>query len=135
MVSRFKSKVLVLLVLLSVSSLALMQPAVNASTTPNVEWRQTYPRQPRTVFSVSVTHLDVGSCFVQTSDGGYLIAGTLEDNAYWAPHGGFADNQSATIIKTDASGNLQWQKPFPFVQAIYQTKDGGYFILANKPPS
>ncbi len=86
MVSRFKGKVFVLLLIfLSVSSIALMQSVVSASTTPNIEWSQTYPRQPRTVFNVSVTHLDVGSCFVQTSDDGYLIAGTLEDNAYWAP--------------------------------------------------
>jgi photosystem II stability/assembly factor-like uncharacterized protein len=129
---RLKGKVLVLLlVFLSASSIALTQPVVSGSTTPIVEWSQTYPRQSRTVFNVSVTHLDVGSCFIQTSDGGYLIAGTLEDNVYWAPHGGFADNQSATIIKTDTSGNLQWQKPFYFVQAIYQTKDDGYFILAQ----
>ena len=131
MVSGLKGTVFVLLVFLSVSSIALTQPDVSASNTPTVEWSQTYPRQPRTVFNVSVTHLDVGSCFIQTSDGGYLIAGKLEDNVYWAPHGGFADNQSATIIKTDASGNLQWQKLFYFVQAIYQTKDDGYFILAQ----
>jgi hypothetical protein len=133
MISGLKSKVLVLLLLvfLLISSIALIQPVVSASITPTVEWSQTYPRQPRMVFNVSVTHLDVGTCFIQTADGGYFIAGTNEDNAYWAPHGGFADNRTATIIKTDASGNLQWQKPFYFVQTIYQTKDDSYFILAQ----
>ena len=132
MISRLKGKAIVLLlVFLSVSSIALTQSVGSAMTTPTVEWSQTYPRQPRTVFNVTVTHLDVGFSFIQTSDSGYLIAGTLEDNVYWAPHGGFADNQSATIIKTNASGNLQWQKPFYFVQAICQMKNEGYFILAQ----
>ena len=86
------------------------------------------------MFNASVSHFDEGSCFVQTSDGGYLIAGNLEDNVYWAPYGGFADNLSATLIKTDTSGNLQWQKidsAFYDTLAVFQTEELGYFAVTD----
>lgn len=67
----------------------------------------------------------------QTSDGGYIVAGyaystngTLNGN-----HGG-AD---AWVLKLDASGTLQWQKPFggslvDKAFSVQQTSDGGYIF-------
>ncbi len=69
------------------------------------------------------------TCVIQTSDGGFAIAGWGDVN----------------FIKTDNSGNLQWSKSYTYsnetykvttfrVESMAQTPEGGY-ILAGKTPS
>lgn len=69
------------------------------------------------------------TCVIQTSDGGYALAGQGDVN----------------FIKTDSSGNLQWSKSYTYdndtykitsfrVNSIAQTPEDG-FILAGKTPS
>jgi len=66
-----------------------------------------------------------GSCLIQTSDGGYAIAGyTLSFGAGWA---------DVYVVKLDASGNLQWTKTIGGKDvdgglSLIQTSDGGYAI-------
>lgn len=63
-----------------------------------------------------------GQSVIQTSDGGYIMAG------------GGADSSSAgtLLIKTDANGDTLWIKLYTFGHAgstdIHQTNDGGYII-------
>jgi hypothetical protein len=68
--------------------------------------------------------LDIGYAVYPTSDNGYLLTGyvekTITDYDYW-------------MIKTDANGNMQWNKTFggPYgdysnVGNCFQTADGGY---------
>ncbi|MBI2462969.1 MAG: hypothetical protein HYV65_01915 [Candidatus Spechtbacteria bacterium] len=68
-----------------------------------------------------------GHSVQQTSDGGYIIVGVS--------HGEIDKGYEVFLIKTDANGNMQWNKTFDgekkgemghFVQ---QTSDGGYFIV------
>lgn len=66
----------------------------------------------------------------QTSDGGYIIAGSIGDAADGdiTQTYGFFD---WWIVKLDALGNIQWQKTFggpnpDVAKSIQQTKDGGY---------
>ena len=78
--------------------------------------------------------------YVRTSDGGYLLGGqtfsglsgdktepnwdpTLASNDYW-------------IVKTDASGNKQWDKrfggtSFDILNSVNQTPDGGYLLAGS----
>jgi hypothetical protein len=68
---------------------------------------------------------EIGSSLIQTSDGGYAIAGfTLSFGA-----GGLA----AYVVKLDANGNLQWTKTiggkgYEVGNSLIQTSDGGYVI-------
>lgn len=78
-----------------------------------------------------VDKADGFSRVIQTTDGGYAIAGS-----------GFLDpalGWDARIIKLDAAGNMKWEKAYggpgnDFVGSIEQTSDGGY-VLAGETAS
>ena len=64
----------------------------------------------------------------QTSDGGYILAG------YTRSFG--AGGYDAYLVKTDASGNLQWQKTYKgvdntFAYSVQQTTDGGFILVGG----
>jgi hypothetical protein len=121
--------------LLITSLLVAIVPSIKADTeAPQLQWEKTYPRPPSTIQNVSATHYDVGSCFIQTSDGGYAIVGNTEDYAYFS-HGGSKHDYSAIMIKTDSSGNMQWNKTDAFfydASTIFQTQDHGYFLVLDR---
>ena len=71
----------------------------------------------------------------QTSDGGYAVIGTshfagatsLEDETLW-------------LVKTDASGNMQWDKMYPGLYgargfSVIQTNDDGFVFAGSAKPS
>jgi len=68
---------------------------------------------------------DEGHSLIQTSDGGYAIAGYT-----YSFGAGFSD---VYVVKLDASGNLQWTKTiggksWEAGRSLIQTSDGGYAI-------
>ena len=71
---------------------------------------------------------DEGSSLIQTSDGGYAIAGYTKSFG-----AGFSD---VYVVKLDANGNLQWTKTIGGENidegySLIQTSDGGYAIAGT----
>ena len=69
---------------------------------------------------------DVALSLVQTSDGGYAVAG---DTASFG-----AQVQDAYVVKVDSSGHMEWNRTYggsryDSAREIIQTSDGGYAIV------
>ena len=82
-----------------------------------------------TQFQVSIggTETDVAHSIVQTTDGGYAVAGYT-----WS----FGAGSNAYIIKLDASGMIQWTRTlggtgWDDITSIVQTIDGGYIAAGS----
>jgi hypothetical protein len=84
----------------------------------NMEWNQTY----------GGTGYDMAYSLVQTSDGGYAIAG-IWNVTFFSIEG----TDDLWLVKTDAFGNMEWNQTYEGtgIDAAYsllQTSDGGYAI-------
>ena len=78
------------------------------------------------------SEMDIGYAVLQTSDGGYIVAG--ENSSIGA---GLSD---AYLIKTDANGNTLWTQTygdslFEFFGDIQPTFDAGYILCGSKSSS
>lgn len=86
----------------------------------NIQWNHTYNGE---------TGYFHGSSLVQTTDGGYALAG--------ASFSYFGDYDDLLLIKTDSFGNLEWSKSYggseeesdPY--GLVQTSDGGFAVAAK----
>ena len=90
---------------------------VKTDSSGNLVWSQTYGGASD----------DVGNSVRQTTDGGYIIAGTTQSYGM----GGV----DVYLIKTDSTGNKQWDDTYGGIgnddgQCVQQTTDG-YFIIAG----
>ena len=84
----------------------------------NLQWTKT----------IGGKNWEEGKSLIQTSDGGYAIAGYT--NSFGA---GYAD---VYVVKLDANGNLQWTKTIggpgdEIGKSLIQTSDGGYAIAGE----
>ncbi len=84
----------------------------------NSSWRKTY----------GGSDYDAGTSVIQTSDGGFVIAG------YTASFG--AGDFDIYLIKTDAVGDTLWTRTFggdnrEFGYSVQQTLDGGYVVVGS----
>lgn len=82
---------------------------VKTNSSGSLQWSKTYG-------------LGDANSLIQTSDGGYAIAGqTINPNSYYL------------LIKADSSGNLEWNKTYyhmdeNFLCTVTQTSDNGYAL-------
>lgn len=101
-------------IILPTSLLALCTMLASAQA-PDTLWTKTFGGPAN----------DMGYAVQETSDGGFVIAG-------WTQSFG-AGESDVFLIKTDANGNLQWQKTYGGTEidkgwSVKQTIDGGYMI-------
>jgi hypothetical protein len=88
----------------------------------NMEWNQTY----------GGTGWDESYSLVETSDGGYALAGlTNISNVIGYPKGDF------WLVKTDETGNMEWNKTYEtpdggYAYSVVEASDGGYAIAGEK---
>ena len=69
------------------------------------------------------------SCFSQTRDNGFFVAGALRTDLY-------VDKSISFLIKTDGAANVIWAKTYSInggvdCKAAIQTSDGGYMLVGN----
>lgn len=75
--------------------------------------------------SIGTQGTDVAECIIQTSDGGYALAGLTWSGSF-----------KAYIAKLNAAGSLQWTRTFggqflDEIKTIVQTADGGYIAAGS----
>jgi hypothetical protein len=89
---------------------------VKTNSEGNLQWNQSY----------SGSEQGIADAMVQTSDGGYALAGYT----YAIDEGGIY----VWLVKTDSSGTLSWNTTYPdlgtaIAYGIIQTSDGGYSLV------
>jgi hypothetical protein len=88
-------------------------------TSFNQEWSRTY----------GSGNNEIARHVIQTTDGGYMIAGYVE--------GIFLLSTELWLVKTDAIGNVLWQKTYDGgtgvdeAYSVIQTRDGGYVAVGR----
>jgi hypothetical protein len=91
---------------------------VKVDSSGNLEWNKTY----------GGPDVDVATSVVETSDGGYALAGQTSS---------FGDGSfDFWLVKTDVSGNMQWDKTYGGIgleqaRSLIQTSDGGYALAGQ----
>ena len=91
-----------------------------------MEWSQTY----------GGIGADVACSLVATSDGGYALAGVWGcDVGLWDLRG-FASGGDAWLVKTDAFGNMEWDRKYEdlgadWAASLVETTDRGYAIAGT----
>jgi hypothetical protein len=91
---------------------------------PSIQWQKCY----------GGTNVDQAFSIIQTSDGGYFIAGiSRSDDGDVTVHYGTDIYADWWVVKTDANGNLEWQKNYggtdrEKLEHAEETPDGGYIM-------
>lgn len=88
---------------------------VKVDSSGKMQWNQTY----------GGAESDIAFSLLETSDGGYAFAGSTCSFG--------AGNHDSWLVKTDASGNMQWNQTYggtgsDIASSLIETSDGGYAL-------
>jgi hypothetical protein len=91
---------------------------IKTDSSGNEEWNKTF----------GGNQWDLGLTALETSDGGYIILGDTESYG--------AGDSDVWLIKTDSSGNEEWNKTFggndtDYGMSVQQTRDDGYIVTGS----
>ena len=91
---------------------------VKVDSSGNLEWNKTY----------GGNDWEDASCVIESSHGGYVLAGATMSYG--------AGNWDYWLIKTDSSGNMQWNKTYggdnvDGASCVVETSDGGYALVGH----
>ncbi|OAA31353.1 hypothetical protein AT15_07600 [Kosmotoga arenicorallina S304] len=94
---------------------------VKLDSTGNIQWQK----------CLGGSYNDWAESIIQTSDGGYVVAGFTESNDgdVTGNHG----ERDYWVVKLDGTGDIQWQRCLggsgdDYAWSIIQTRDGGYVV-------
>jgi hypothetical protein len=90
---------------------------VKVDSSGSIQWNRTYGQ----------TTADVAASVIQTSGGGYVLAGYLTDSNA---------SRDLWFVKTDSFGNMQWNRTYggagyDYANSVVQTSDGGYALAGT----
>jgi len=100
---------------------------VKTDVNGNIQWQRSF----------GGSNEDIARSVEQTTDGGYIVAGTtLSNDGDVAGNPGNHGGLDYWIVKLDAAGNMQWQKTIggsgdDQASSIKQTLDGGYIVVGS----
>lgn len=118
-VLRAKSCGLILVLLFAGISAFFYVHETECMEAPPTEWTQTYGGEG----------WDYGHCVIQTSDGGYAVAGVTDS---------FGRREDSYLVKTYPDGTLEWEEAYGILDAwegadsVVQTSDGGYALAGYR---
>ncbi len=87
--------------------------------------------------SLGGSNSDHATSIQETTDGGYIVAGSsASNNGNVSGHNGTTFFSDYWVAKLDAGGNIMWQDSYggsvdDFAFSVRQTKDGGYIVAGN----
>jgi hypothetical protein len=118
------------LVLFVAATLPMQSAYIRTSPPANTIIPATGP-SPHFFKTIGGKDADWGHSLIQTSDGGYAIAGYTQSFG--------AGDDDVYVVKLDANGNLQWTKTIGGENddrgySLIQTADGGYAIAGKTRP-
>jgi PKD repeat protein len=124
--NKYKSITIALILLSVLLSLAGTVLAESSEPFPDEEWNRTY----------SIGEVDDTHWMEQTSDGGYIIIGTLNNVS-----SGIRHSKDYFVVKTGKNGDEQWRRTFReededragYLKQTYimQTSDRGYLVAGS----
>jgi hypothetical protein len=96
---------------------------VKTDATGNIQWQNT----------IGGTNSDMLYSIQQTIDGGYILGGLSNSGISADKSENSLGNYDYWIVKTDATGNIQWENTIggnydDYLLSIQQTSDGGYIL-------
>jgi len=97
---------------------------VKLNSIGTIEWQK----------SIGGSGFDRAKSIQQTSDGGYILAGTSDSNdGDVSLNNGYEDY---LVVKINSIGTIEWQKSFggsgrDYANSIQQTSDGGYIVAGS----
>ena len=94
---------------------------IKTDSTGVMQWNRTY----------GGAKSDYARAVIQTSEGGYVIAG--ETNSFGV---GTPSKSNSYLIKTDSAGNMQWNKTYggtatDYAYSVIEASTGGYMLVGS----